>query len=130
MATVCVISIIIYIITMTSSIRVHFKLMPKAFRLLPAELSRAHPLLMALFSLKSLRHTGAVRIEDTCLATSLYGGQSVAASSQFYVGQSFRTRLFTVNVQALFMLIAAGGVNLQNAIAISFQFDDSVLDVR
>lgn len=62
MATVCVISMVIYIITMTPSIGAHFKLMPEAFRLLPAELTRGHPLLMALFSLKSLRHTGWDRI--------------------------------------------------------------------
>lgn len=58
------------------------------------------------------------------------GRQSVAASSQASVGQSFLTCLFTVNVQSFVMLNAAGGVNLQVAIAISFKFGDSVLDVR
>lgn len=35
-----------------------------------------------------------------------------------------------MNVQSFFMLNAAGGVNLQVAIAISFAFGDSVLNVN
>lgn len=58
------------------------------------------------------------------------GGQSVAVSSQWSVGQSFCTRVFTVNVQSFFMLNAAGSVNMLATIAISFEFDDSVLAVR
>ena len=60
------------------------------------------------------------------------GGQSVAASSQWYADLSLRTFLFTVNVQVFFMLNAAAGVNLHTTIAlVTFlgKLRDAVLNV-